>query len=84
MTYDEEGMLIARFSRSKGKLELHTFRLFYSDVDPRATSPGSQNSRNRLARDLCSALGERRMKSWDEWDRRLLGYAAYMVHPRAT
>jgi hypothetical protein len=84
MTYDEEGMLIAKFSRAKGKLEMHTFRLFYSEIEPKATVPGNMLSRYRLARDICAALGERRSKHWDDWDKRLLGYAAYMVNQRVT
>jgi hypothetical protein len=84
VTYDEEGMLVARFSRAKGKLEMHVFRLFYTDIDPQATSPGSLLGRYKLARDICAALGERRTKHWDNWDRKLLGHAAYMVNPRST
>jgi hypothetical protein len=82
VTYDDEGLLVARFSKAKGKVEMHTFRLFYTDLDNDQTVPGDSISRHRLARDICTALGVPR-RTFTDWERQMLGYAAYLIHPSA-
>lgn len=83
VTYDEEGMLVARFSKATGKVEMTTFRIFYTDTVDEATVPGTTGQAHRLARDICMALGSKKVM-WDDWDRRMLGYAAFMIHPYAA
>lgn len=83
LTYDDEGMLVCRFSRFKGKLEMHAFRLFYSEIDSAATEPGSIYGRNRLARDILLTMGQQK-GGFTDWDLKVLGHVSYMLKPRAT